>query len=91
MRAKEFIKEDDTILDLSNVKIPKVPTNEKAKAWIKKVYELYPYTFQNNHVMTWGEGDNQQIAMFELVPNPVRKNAVEVKWFQAYQIGRAHI
>ena len=65
MRATEFIKEE-------NIKEWK----EKALAWIKKVYDLYPHTWQNNHVMLWGEGDDQQLAMFELIPS---------------QIGRAHV
>jgi len=74
MRATEFIKEE-------NIKEWK----EKALAWIKKVYDLYPHTWQNNHVMLWGEGDDQQLAMFELIPS-LTKGAVEVKWFQAYPL-----
>jgi hypothetical protein len=54
--------------------------------WIKRVYDLYPDTFQNNHVMSWGQGDDQQIAMFELVPSMSKRGAVEVKWFQAYPL-----
>lgn len=80
MRAIEFLSEDDTPrIKLSGDK-------SKAKAWIQKVYDLYPGTFQNNHVMSWGEGDDQQFAMFELVPSMARPNAVEVKWFQAYPL-----
>lgn len=58
----------------------------KAKAWIEKVYNLYPHTFQNNHVMSWGEGENQQFSMFELTPSFSKRGAVEVKWFQAYPL-----
>lgn len=64
----------------------KLSDNNFAKAWIDKVYSKFPSTWQNNHVMTWGEGDNQQFAMFELVPSVSKKNAVEVKWFQAYPL-----
>jgi GNAT superfamily N-acetyltransferase len=60
--------------------------SDKAKNWINKVYELYPHTFQNNHVMVWGEGDSQQFAMFELIPSISKRDAVEVKWFQAYPL-----
>jgi len=77
MRASEFIKE-------SMIKIG--APSQKALAWIDKVYGLYPHTFQNNHVMVWGEGKDQQFAMFELVPSMSKKDAVEVKWFQAYPL-----
>jgi len=62
------------------------PEPKNSKAWIEKVYELYPSTFQGNHVMTWGEGEDQQFAMFELIPSFSRRGAVEVKWFQAYPL-----
>jgi len=61
---------------------------DRAPEWIKKVYDQYPATWQRNHVMTWGEGKDQELAMFELVPNPARPNHVEVKWFQAYPLRR---
>jgi predicted chitinase len=41
---------------------------------------------QNNHVMIWGKGDDQQFAMFELTPSFSKRGAVEVKWFQAYPL-----
>lgn len=62
--------------------------SDRARDWIKKVYDQYPQTWQRNHVMTWGQGDDQELAMFELVPNPARPNHVEVKWFQAYPLRR---
>jgi len=61
-------------------------SNSAARAWIEKVYGLYPGTWQNNHVMTWGTGDDQQFAMFELIPSFSKRGAVEVKWFQAYPL-----
>jgi hypothetical protein len=61
--------------------------NSAARAWIEKVYAKYPQTFQNNHVMPLGgSGDEQQFAMFELVPSFSKRGAVEVKWFQAYPL-----
>ena len=62
-------------------------SNEKANSWIEKVYDMFPQTWQNNHVMPLGgEGDDQQFAMFELVPSNSKRDAVEVKWFQAYPL-----
>jgi putative chitinase len=73
MRAQEFIVENTD--------------NTAADAWIKKVYDMYPQTWQNNHVMPLGgEGEDQQFAMFELVPSLSKRGAVEVKWFQAYPL-----
>jgi GNAT superfamily N-acetyltransferase len=76
MRAVEFITEEI-----------KIDHNARAKAWIEKVYAEYPQTWQNNHIMVMGgTGDDQQFAMFELVPSMSKKDAVEVKWFQAYPL-----
>lgn len=75
MRANEFTNES---IKLGN--------NDAAKQFIEKVYAKYPYTMQNNHVMVWGEGDDQQFAMFELTPSFSKRGAVEVKWFQAYPL-----
>lgn len=63
----------------------KLADNSAAKAWIQKVYDLYPQQFQNNHVMPMGgEGDDQQFAMFELTPSFSKRGAVEIKWIQAW-------
>lgn len=77
MRFYEFITE-------SSIKLS--GDNSMAKSWIEKVYAKYPYTMQNNHVMVWGKGDDQQFAMFELIPSMSKRGAVEVKWFQAYPL-----
>jgi len=59
----------------------------KSRAWIEQVYAKYPQTWQNNHVMPMGgQGDDQQFAMFELIPSISKKDSVEVKWFQAYPL-----
>jgi len=77
MRAQEFIAEN-TI---------KLSPQQRAYDWIQKVYAQYPQTWQNNHVMPMGgSGEDQQFAMFELTPSNSRRNAVEVKWFQAYPL-----
>jgi GNAT superfamily N-acetyltransferase len=57
------------------------------QAWIDQIHDMYPQTWQNNHVMPMGgEGEDQQFAMFELVPSTSKKNAVDIKWFQAYPL-----
>jgi hypothetical protein len=56
MRATEFIIEDEPM----RIKIG--GPDPKLKAWIQKVYDLYPQTWQNNHVMPLGgEGDDQRV------------------------------
>ena len=82
--AQHLMKENEPAEEPFRIKLG--GANEAAKAWIEKVYAKYPSTFQNNHVMMWGEGDAQQFAMFELTPSFVKKGAVEVKWFQAYPL-----
>ena len=88
MRAREFIpilKEDDEPMMRIKIKGP----DPKVKAWIEKVYSLYPQTWQNNHVMPLGgQGDDQQFALFELVPSFTKRGSVEVKWIQAYPTGQ---
>jgi hypothetical protein len=65
----------------------RINNNARALAWIEKVYTAYPQTWQNNHVMPLGgSGDDQQFAMFELVPSMSQRGAVEIKWFQAYPL-----
>lgn len=73
-------------LALSESDIKLSDNSGPARAWIDRVYQLYPDTFQHNHVMSWGEGDDQQFAMFELTPSFSKRGAVEVKWFQAYPL-----
>ena len=65
----------------------KLSDNSAAKAWIKKVYDMFPQRFQNNHVMPLGgTGDDQQFALFELTPSFSKRGAVEIKWIQAYPL-----
>ena len=65
---------------------PKGP-DPKVKAWIQKVYDIFPQQFQNNHVIPLGgTGDDQQFALFELVPSFGKRGAVEIKWIQAYPL-----
>ena len=62
-------------------------TDPKVKSWIQKVYDMFPQQFGNNHVIPLdGEGDDQEFALFELVPSFKKRGAVEVKWIQAYPL-----
>jgi hypothetical protein len=73
-------------VDEDSIDMSKTDNKSRAHAWIERVYDRYPAKWQNNHVMTWGEGDDQQLAFFELTPSTSKKDAVEVKWFQAYPL-----
>jgi len=78
--GQSLSEEDQPVLKLGDT------GRAKALEWIKKVYAKYPYVFNRNHVMAWGEGDNQELAMFDLEPSFSKRGAVEVKWFQAYPL-----
>lgn len=82
MLIRDLIENDEP----TRIKIGGAEAAAKAKTWIEKVYAKYPQTMQNNHVMTWGSGDDLQFAMFELVPSFSKRGAVEVKWIQAYPL-----
>lgn len=71
------------ITELVEAESLKLSSNQRARAWIEKVYDLYPGTWQNNHVMAFGSGEDKVYCVFELAPSMVRKDAVEVKWIQA--------
>jgi predicted GNAT family acetyltransferase/pyrimidine deaminase RibD-like protein len=78
-KIHEVEEQEPTRIKLGN-------NNNAAKSWIERVYAKYPHTMQNNHVMVWGSGDDQQFAMFELIPSFSKRGAVEVKWIQAYPL-----
>lgn len=67
MRAQEFLSENNTPAD----------------KFIQDVYDEYPQTFQNNHVMPFSQ---EEFAMFELQPSLTKRGAVEIYWFQAYPL-----
>lgn len=80
MQINDIITEDDDVITL------KSRDDSRALAWIKRVYDRFPHTWDNNHVMMWGEGEAQQLAMFELVPSRSKRDGVEVKWISAYPL-----
>lgn len=61
-------------------------TDTPARQWINKIYdEFYEHPFNPRHrVMTWGQGDDQELAIFELAPVFGKPTTVDIKWFQAY-------
>jgi GNAT superfamily N-acetyltransferase len=62
----------------------KLSDNSAAKAWIQKVYDMFPHEFQYNHVIPLdGTGNDQQVVLFELTPSLSKRGAVEIKWIQA--------
>lgn len=75
MRAREFVAE----ITISG-------PDPRVKSYIDRMYAKFPSTWQNNHVMSWGKGDEQQLAIFELVPSLSRRGAAEIKWFQVYPL-----
>lgn len=77
MKVREVILEGTIKID---------PPGKKAQAWIDKIYAKFPVwpLDDRQRVMVWGTGDEQQFAAFELEPSMTMKDAVEVKWFQAY-------
>ena len=59
-----------------------------AQEWIDKIYSHFPeWNYgRGDRVMVWGEGEDQQFAVFALKPSMSKRNAVEVDWFQAYPL-----
>ena len=80
MRARDFIAEAKVKLQGFGGMDPK----ERAQRWIDRVYAEFPNQFDGNHVMVFGDGEDQQIAMFELVPNNLKPGAVEIKWISTF-------
>lgn len=70
------------------IKLRMSGTSEKVKEFIARVYDTYPQSplDPRQRAMTWGEGNDMQFAIFELVPSMSKRDAVEVKWIQAYPL-----
>jgi hypothetical protein len=77
---KQFIAESETI-KLSHV-------SEKVKSFIQMINAKYPRSPLNpsQRAIVWGEGEDQQFILFELEPSMSKKDAIEVKWIQAYPL-----
>ena len=62
------------------------PEPSPAKKWIEHLYATLPTNPLNPDqlALVYGEGADQQIALFELEPVKGDPKTVYVKWFQAY-------
>jgi GNAT superfamily N-acetyltransferase len=67
-------------------KVSEADETTPARQWIRKIYdEFYEHPFNPRHrVMTWGQGDDQELAIFELATVFGKPTTVDIKWFQAY-------
>lgn len=67
---------------------PKSPDDAptKAQRWVRKLYSTMPKNPLNPEqlAMVFGEGDDQQLALFEIRPSMSDPNAAYINWFQAY-------
>lgn len=59
---------------------------DRAQKWIDKINAMFPnHPFMRHwKVMTWGEGDDQELGMFQLETDPVYDGVVHIAWFQAF-------
>lgn len=59
---------------------------DRAQKWIDKINAMFPnHPFMRQwKVMTWGEGDDQELGMFQLETDPVYDGVVHIAWFQAF-------
>lgn len=90
-KASEFstlsiVDESEEYLTLNK----KPDRQAKAKEFIKKVYDRFPPSPMNpkQHIMTWGEGDDMEFAIFELAPRSFPADTVEINWIAAYPQGK---
>jgi hypothetical protein len=58
--------------------------SEKAEAWIQKMYAKYPKNPINHDQRAIAYDGGEKFVFFELEPSRSAKDAVELKWFQAY-------
>lgn len=81
-KIRDFFAEEEAI------KLRGFGSSEKVKEFIAKVNDMYPQSplDPRQRAMTWGEGNDMQFAIFELVPSMSKRDAVEVKWIQAYPL-----
>ena len=83
----EYLELEPVILPAKKTHISESDDNATpAQQWIRKIYdEFHEHPFNPRYrVMTWGSGDDQQLAIFELAPVFGKPTTVDIKWFQAY-------
>lgn len=67
---------------------PKGPDDAptKAQRWVSKIYSTLPKNPLNSEqvAIVFGEGEDQQLALFEIRPSASEPDAAYINWFQAY-------
>jgi len=88
--SESIAENDDEPVRITLRGFPKSPDDRPeasaAKRWIDHLYATLPTNPLNPDqlALVYGEGANQQIALFELEPVKGDPKTVYVKWFQAY-------
>ena len=81
MRAHEFITEEEVTIKLNpkNVDTP-------AHKFVKQMYSLYPRNPLNGKefFMVWGQGDDQELAGFQLAPSTRGDDWVTIEFLYTY-------
>ena len=86
-KLPDSLDENEEPIRTIRINLADNPAELSAKAWIQKVYDMFPQQFQNNHVIPLGgTGNDQQFALFELTKSFSKRGAVEIKWIQAYPL-----
>jgi GNAT superfamily N-acetyltransferase len=86
----EYLELEPVILPAKKTHISESDDATPAQQWIRKIYsvsgdEFHEHPFNPRYrVMTWGSGDDQELAIFELAPVFGKPTTVDIKWFQAY-------
>lgn len=90
MRINEITPSDNQPIRLKLRGFTRSPDDKQAPSpaakWVDEIYATLPKNPLNPDqlVMLFGEGEDQQIAMFELEPTKTDPDTVHIKWFQAY-------
>lgn len=86
MRINENTSDDPIRIKLRGK--PTSPDNapSNAERWVRKIYAKLPKNPLNPEqlAMVFGEGEDQQLALFEIRPSMSDPDAAYINWFQAY-------
>ena len=86
MNALVFTSLEVTDQDMAAKREQKRLANQRAIDWIAKMEATHHRHPLNNSqlVIGWGEGNTQQLGIFELETSFISPGAVEIKWFQGF-------
>jgi len=64
----------------------RLPRSSNAAKWVEKIYSTLPKNpLDHSQVaMVFGQGPDQQIALFKILPSRSDPDAAYIEWFQAY-------